>query len=146
MEPPGHRCIFEYAGRVKKLLVGFALLILEGCEEKREIYSRFLTDERVAVECVDINRSASYAPTLGRILQGAGFDYREGCPVRIVMFKNFASCTSAKQPGASRGFMRLELSLQGKVFYQVQQEFSDERDETLLANLAGKMARELKTP
>lgn len=146
MEPSGHRGVSEYPGRVKYLLGLFALLILQGCDEKREVYSRFLTNEKLSVTCVALERSSPYFDLLKKRVKAAGFSYRQECPFRLKVFKNFSACRSEESLRISRGFMRLELGASGRTLYQVQQEFKDESDEALVATLLETMAKELTPP
>lgn len=145
MESSGHRGLSEYARSVRYPLFIIALLLLFGCEEKREVYSRFLTTETLQVGCIRINPDTSYAPLLESGLKAEGFSVDPGCPYRVKVIKNFATCSNPS-PEASRGFMRLELSVYGKSLYQVQQEFYQESDDVLIANLTAYMAKELRTP
>ena len=143
MEQTGNRSIPEYTERVKIFWLIPLLLLLEGCEQRADIYSRFLSPEKPWVECVDFNRTSPDARILARVLSGEGFDLREGCPEQVVVFKSFSACSASRESGGSRGFIRLKVSRDGRTFYQVQREFYDEPDEAVLRDLAARMATEL---
>jgi len=127
----------------KRFFLIVSLLVVQGCEKRGEIYSRFLLAERPEVACVDFNRSLPYAPVLDTAFHETGTEPREGCPYTVTVFKNFASCSASRGPTASRGFMRLELSRNAAVLYQVQREFYDEHDDELIGSLVERMATDL---
>jgi hypothetical protein len=96
-------------------------------------------DDIVPLHCVESNRSAPFFHDLHESLVKKGFVYRRGCPYRVVVLKSYAVCT-APAPGASRGFIRLELFKEEQPLYQVQQEFWDESDRDVIDTLVSHMA------
>lgn len=131
---------------MKPFLFLIALLFSQGCENKTEVYSRFLTQEAVMPMCLAVDPQSSTASTLVKVLEESGFTVREGCPFRAALFKNYAACPPEKNPDAARGFIRMELQQSGRTLYQVQREFFDEGDEEVMSLLSERMARELKGP
>ncbi len=130
---------------MRSLLVVILLLVFQGCEEKREIFARFLTTDRFEVTCVDINRSSADSVALKSTLDAEGFATESECDFRVDLLKSYAACSAKEFPGASRGVIRLELSGSGKNLYQVQQEFDDGQEDAVIRRLAARMKEDLTT-
>jgi len=144
VEPVRYRGIFKYAKRVTPFLVLGLLLFTQGCDE-RKVYSRFLTQDPVKPDCVDLNTSASYSEVLKSTLALEGIPYRRECSYRVVVLKSYSAC--AFKPGeqpVSKGVLRLELLEGEEGLYQIQKEFLDESDSEMIGELVPLMGRELR--
>ena len=144
MEPVRYRGIFKYTKRITPFLLLGLLLFTQGCDE-REVYSRFMTQNLVKPNCVDLNTSAPYFEVLKSTLALEGIPYRRECSYRVVVLKSYSACAfkHGEQP-VSKGVLRLEFLEGEQSLYQIQKEFLDESDSEMIGELVPLMGDEFR--